>query len=340
MTLRAVGLALCAATIGFSQTTTDWRFAHPDAEMRMSVNLQAILKSPFVTAALAKAQETATPEQKTQMQFVLGMLSSIDTIAVSARDLAAASSRPAAATRSPKAGAAAPNTDALVLVTGSFDPATVQKLFPSTGTSKVQQIGPHTILIGEGASFIRAVQRMSGPAPSAPPDELEQSDLWIEGSGAVMSQPGSQVTLPALKDLKRFSIGLNLRDSLDVNLNLTAGNDAAAGQILTTLQGLMAMAGASPQAASLQQMLQFRQEGPVAKVHMNVPPQMLQAMQNGIQSGAMGSQLQPLLGRFGISAPGTAAAPAAAAPPPPPAQEHGDIVIYGLEGGPKVIKQN
>ena len=50
--------------------------------------------------------------------------------------------------------------DVLVLVTGSFDPYSIQALFPSRGASQVKQLGPRMILIGEGESFAQAVERM------------------------------------------------------------------------------------------------------------------------------------------------------------------------------------
>ena len=71
--------------------------------------------------------------------------------------------------------------DVLVQVTGSFDAPSLTGMFPSTGTSVVKAVGPHTILVGEGDSFKRAEARLnSAAALSARPGEMEQSDIWIK----------------------------------------------------------------------------------------------------------------------------------------------------------------
>ena len=341
MTFRATALALCAAALGFGQT--DWRFAQPDADLRMSLNVQAVLKSDPVNAALKKAEEGTTKEQTAQIQMVMGILSSIDRIAISARQKAGAAKPAAGAT---SAASLASDSDALVWVTGSFDPKIVLGLFPSTGTSKVQQVGPHSILIGEGDSFAKALARISGQAAAGPADELADNDLWIAGDTAMMTpQAGSPSSSPiSLQDLKKFSLGVNFKASPEVNLNLIAADDAGAGRMMGQMQVLMALAGTAPQAASLKQMLQFKQEGPSVKLHMVIPPEVLQMAQTMAQQNLSGGGagagasspmqgLAPLLGLLGMG--GGAKSQPAPAPKP-----SGDIVIYGLDDGPRVIKTN
>lgn len=341
MTFRAIGLTLCAAALGFGQTGTDWRFAHPDADLRVSLNIQAVIKSEPVAAALKKAEEGTTKEQTAQIQMVMGILSSIDRIAISARQKPSSSKPAKAAAAATTAASAAADSDALVWVTGSFDPKIVLGLFPSTGTSKVQQVGPHSILIGEGDSFARAVQRISGQAASAPSDELADSDLWIAGDTAMMASQATQPSPFSLQDLKRFSLGVNFKASPEVNLNLTAADDAGAGRMMGQMQVLMALAGTAPQAAAVKQMLQFKQEGSSVKLHMVIPPEVLQmaetmASQSGTGSNSM-QQIQPLLGLLGLSSPGGQSKPATEPPAPKPS---GNIVVYGLDDGPRVIKTN
>src|SRR5689334_22735156 len=125
---RSGVLVLGLACVSWAQSPADWRFAHPDPDLRLSVNLQALLKSAAVANAIRQASAQAPPEQVAKIQEILGVLSSIERISVSARQ------------KTPK------DSDALVLVTGNFDPKWLQEFFPSKGTSQVRQVGPHAVL--------------------------------------------------------------------------------------------------------------------------------------------------------------------------------------------------
>jgi hypothetical protein len=356
MNFRAICVAVFAATLGFGQASTDWRFAHPDADFRLSLNFQALMKSPMVTAGLKKAQEGSTKEQVAQMQMIVGMLSSVDRISISARQLPTppAGAKPAAAAPAPKRAAAATpappptnpaaNSDVLVLVSGSFDPALVQSFFPSTGTSQVKPVGDHAVLIGDGASFTKALQRMSGSAVQMPPDELSQNDLWLSGNASLMSQ-SSPATATAFNDIKAFSLGVNFTESPEANLSLTAGSSDAAARVMAEIQIALAATSTNPQAAMMTKLLQFNQDGSRIRMHMSIPPevmQMAQTLATQNVGGANSLSSIPFLGLLGLSgaAPGPAVTPAAAPTPAPQPKPSGDIVIYGLEGGPKVIKTN
>src|SRR5579863_6231310 len=174
---RLLIFGLTAVSVASAQA--DWRFAHPNADVRINVNLKSVMKSPAVGEMVKKAQ-TGPKDQIAQMQMVLGLLSTVDRVSISARQV----------------GAGAKDADVLVLVAGTFDPASVQSFFPSTGTSHVKAVGPHAILIGEGASFNQALQRMAGPPAAGPSDELEQNDIWFSGNAALLSQPSAAQSVP------------------------------------------------------------------------------------------------------------------------------------------------
>jgi hypothetical protein len=92
-------------------------------------------------------------------------------------------------------------------------------------------------------------------------------------------------------------------------------------------------------------LLQFNQDGSRIRMHMSIPPevmQMAQTLATQNVGGANSLSSIPFLGLLGLSgaAPGPAVTPAAAPTPAPQPKPSGDIVIYGLEGGPKVIKTN
>jgi hypothetical protein len=304
--------------IGLVQAQADWRFAHPKADMRMSVNLQAVLKSPAVAEALKKAG-TGPKDQAMQIQLALGLLSTVDRISISARQGATGS-------------LTGKDSDVLVLVTGSFDPQMIQSFFPSKGTSQVKQVGPHAVLIGEGPSFAQAVQRMAGEMTSRPADELEQSDIWIAGSSALMSQPATTPSNipPAFKAMRAFSLGVNLGDSPEANVVLSAADAGSAAQMLTAFRAMLAPLTQAPQAAMLEQALQMKQDGSKVRIHFLPPPEVMRFAQAQAASVSYAEQLQPLLGMMGMT-------PGPKKDPPQPANG-GKIMIYGLDDGPHEVK--
>jgi hypothetical protein len=333
-------LGFCSLALAQSQPGVDWRFAHPDADMKMSLNVQALVNSPSVTKAIEQAKSPAK-DNATQIQFALALLQTFDRISVSVRQ------------KTPLAGKAlagkpAADMDVLVQVTGTFDPQLMAGLFPSTGASKVKVVGPHTLLIGEGDSFARAAERIAAGAPEGG-DELEQSDFWVAANYAFLAQQanGAKQPLPPLfQSLRDVSIGLNFGglhsgEAPEVNLLLTASGAAGAGEILKTFQdAVVQLAQATPMASAAAKALNMKQEGSVIRLHFVVPPELVAfgqqvAQQQAAASGGLPAQLLPLLGTLGLGQ-SNAAAPAATPMPPPP-QNGGKIVIYGLDDGPKEI---
>src|SRR5689334_8576540 len=108
--LRYTAMLLGLVCVARAQTPADWRFAHPDADLRLSVNVQAVLRSPAFAAAMKQSQAQMPKEQQAAVQQVLGLVSTIERISISARQKTV-----------PK------DSDVLVLVSGSFDPKTVQQ---------------------------------------------------------------------------------------------------------------------------------------------------------------------------------------------------------------------
>jgi hypothetical protein len=295
---------------------TDWRFAHPDADFRLSANLQAVLKSPAVAKALQQVGDQPDSQQKAQMQFAMGLLSTIDRIAISARQTGATPGK---------------DSDALILVSGSFDAKTVQGFFPSSGTTQARQVGAGTVLIGQGASFTQALRRMSQGAAAAAGDGLEQSDIWIAG-GPGLLKAASQAP-PAFQSLRGFSVGLNFGDVPELNMLLSAADAAGAAEVLAGFHELMSKAIEAPEtAALLEKALDMRQEGAQIHFRLVATPGLMQAAQSqAASSGPLPASLQPLLGMLGLSGAGTSAgAPAPA--------NGGKIVIYGLDDGPHEVK--
>ena len=311
---------LLLASVCWGQSTTDWRFAHPDADLRLSVNFKAVM--PALAGAIGQSQLQAPPEQQEKIREILGILSTVDRISISARQKTAK------------------DTDALVLVTGDFDAKRIQEFFPSSSAGQVRQVGPRAVLLGEGASFTQAVRRMAGPAVAAP-GEFEHSDVWLEAGPAILRRQQSPQTPPAFRDVQSFSLGLNLTESPEINLMVRATDAQAAQQLLAAVQGMMALTLPSgKETDALQRALQMRQDGDRIRVHFVAPPELMRAAQAQAASGALANQLQPLLGMLGVQ--GAAPAPAARAAEPQVTvpDTGGKIIIYGLDNGPREVKQD
>jgi hypothetical protein len=209
----------------------------------------------------------------------------------------------------------------------------------------VRAVGSHTVLIGDGASFTAALRRMSGAAasPRGLDDELAGSDIWISGDANLMNQTAARRTVgaapPVLQSLRAFSLGLNLGASPELSLVLRAANADAAGKMMAMLDQLQAQLKTSPQAAIVQNALDIRREGTRLRIHFVVPAEVMQMAQAQVASGALSAQMQPLLRLMGLGS--TAGTPATAVDPqtPPPPANGGKIMIYGLDGGPREVKQ-
>ena len=321
-------LGFCSLAPAQTPPQTDWRFAHPDADMKVSINLQALLNSPAIAKAIEQSKAQAK-DSAMQVELVLAILRQVDRVSLSARQ------------KTPK------DMDVLVQVTGSFDPQLIAGFFPSTGAGKVKVVGPHTLLIGEGDSFAQAAERMSADAAPAPAQDLEQSDIWIFASSSFLAQQtaaadgGATQMPPVFKALDDLSVGLNFGDAPEVNLLLTAINEAGAGEMLRTFQdGVAQLAQLNPMASAAAKALSLKQEGSKIRMHYVVPPELVAMAQQQAASGDLSTQLAPLLGNLGLGGFGGASRakqPVRGNAPEPPPQNGGKIVIYNLDGGPQEV---
>jgi hypothetical protein len=262
--------------------------------------------------------------------MVMGMLSSIERISLSMRQVAPPAK--------PDGGAApASDPDLLILVSGGFDPSLLQAMMGPGGPT-MKQVDAHTVLVGQGDSYAQALQRLSGPARSGSADELERSDIWIDGDLARLTQQQGQAAPPGFENVRRLSLGMNLGENVDFNLILTASDSPAAQVLLTTVKTLIAASGQSPDTEKmLAKALDIRQDGAKLRVHFVPPPEMIKAAQDQAASPDLGnsfSALQPLMGLFGMGGGNTGATAAPAQPPP---SNGGKIIINGLDDGPRVI---
>ncbi|HEY4363878.1 MAG TPA: hypothetical protein VGN17_23115 [Bryobacteraceae bacterium] len=323
---------LLATSLRAQGPATDWRFAHPDAAIRASINVQTLLKSPVI----ASIKDQVPKEQQAQVAMGLALLSSIDRVSLS---MAAPAVKPADGKPF--------DPDVLAVVSGGFDAGFLQSMLAgsgSAGTTQVKQVDAHTVLVGSNTSFAASLRRLSGGLKSSGADELESNDVWLWADLNQLNKlPDTNLQMEGLKS---FSFGVNLGENVDLNLIATAADAAGAQKLLETFNFLMKQSGMpADSAAMLAKALDMRVDGTKLRVHFAPPPEMIKAAQQQASGGAGGglspASLQPLLGMLGLgggnaAGGGPAAAPQKANEPPP--SNGGKIMIYGLDDGPKEVK--
>ncbi len=88
MTRTVLLLGFCS--LGMAQAPADWRFAHPDADMKMSINVKAVIKTDAFGKGMAQAQSrqvsgadcTGPRTMALQMAMVNMLVNSVDRVGI------------------------------------------------------------------------------------------------------------------------------------------------------------------------------------------------------------------------------------------------------------------
>jgi hypothetical protein len=337
---------------------TDWRFAYPDSMMRMSINVGRMLRSPMVIDAIKNAPGAA------QLQISLGlkMIQGIEKVQIAVRQGPGGTT---SAKAGPKSTTSAPgsenNPDMLVLITGQLDPTLQQTIMQQSATNAMaaRQIAPDVLLLGKTPQVESAIKRMTGAPVGGDDDSLSDSDLWISGDAAQMTAPVNRgnaaqpddpswaqsavMAMHGVDTLKRFSLGLNVRDPFELSVNLQAANEAGADQLLGLYNTAMAAnSGKTPdEFAPLVDRVRVGRQGSEIQFRFSAPVAMLQtafaksqALRDLGSNPALPAGLSGMLG--GGSAGIGPARSATRAPQAAPAPQ-GKIMIYGLDDGPREV---
>ncbi len=322
----------------------DWRFAHPKPDVLLSFNLGNIVRSPFLRESVEQSFNMTSDADRAKLDAILKMVGSVDRVQIS---LAAAP---------PKAD----GPDFLILITGNLDPFVRLMLTQQSKDTTVvsREIAANAILFGKAAAIDLAAQRMSGATAPFIADELSSSDLWIAGDTRLLKSASGMSTSPlppGLNTIKRFALGLNFRDPVQLNANLSMLNEDEAKKMLAMYQLLAAQAADTPDSAELVKAAKVYVQGAEVHFRFSASLSMLQGQmkKSGVGAAAASADvragaLATLMSRFGMGpASGSSSAPQAAssiapsiAPPavqqaaPPPS---GKIMIYGLDDGPREV---
>jgi hypothetical protein len=311
----------------------DWRFAHAKPDLLMSINVGKIVRSPFLAQSLQESFNMSSDVDKAKLDLILKMVGTVERVQISVRSTQAKN-----------------DPDFLVLVTGNLDGMVRQMLTQqSKGASVVsRELSSTAILFGKADTINQAVQRAAGTTTPYISSELSSSDLWIAGDTGLM-QAASTSPLPAGADaLKRFALGMNFSDPLELSANLSMKDADGAEKMIAVYNLLVAQAGQAPETAELVRAAKIDRQGSEIHFRFSAPLAMLESQMKtasqGAGAGLGAAQMPALLGMLGMSAgahpaASLVAAPIAPAPVAPRADppRPGKIMIYGLDDGPHEV---
>lgn len=367
------------ATLAFSalvlSAETDYRFAFPQSEFLMGVDLKWLMKSPF--------GETMRKEMKGnlgELQPLETFLEQIDSIHLSVVSKNAKTS------------------DLLVMVDGRFDLAQLTALAAKSGM-RMEQWGKTTvvlpkrtkalptkkagfqkvqfnmelpsakpgfalvdskhIVIGEEAPLRVALERLeTGLTPQANPlferarDLEAANDIWMIGNTASLNlnaaagKKADPMTQMA-SQVRNFSIGVAVRRNVAMELQLQTTSPKVAEQMLDLVKGAVAMAKMNPNPAEplpvdIDKVLQFSASGNIVRASLSMEQQDIdKLMASKWMPDTVRKKAETANGVGGEKPEVAAVAPVVVAQPVVPAvPARKTVIIYGLPGGPKEVPVN
>ena len=374
MSLTRVFAVLALFTLQLS-AETDFRFAFPQSEILLGVDLKWMIKSPFGTQLRVAMQENLGEFKKLE-----SLLDQIETVHLSA------------VSKNNK------QSDVLFLVQGKFDsaklvefgiknglkleqwgktkvlvqPAAKPAAPPRRSTAKFQTAqfktaqfkidmptskplfaiyDAHNIVIGEEGPVRVALERMeTGLTPQANPlferaRNLEASnDVWLIGSTAPLNLPatagkGSDPMSQMASQIRNFSVGMAVRRNIALDLQLQATSPKSAGQLLDMLKGVVAMAKmGSKDEAPFPIDLDKTLEMSASGNTVRASFNIDKAEVEKLMVSALAPPATPTKVPAAIPAP--APVQVAVLPPKPVEPVRKTVMIYGLPGGPKEVPVN
>ncbi len=359
-----------ALVASLATAETDYRFAFPQSEMLMGIDVKWLMKSP-----LGQSMRKELSGSLGELKAFEGFMDQIDSVHLSV------------VSKGPK------SSDLLVLVEGrfeldklkalgalqglkpqqwgkvmvlvppaaksrptpgkkaSFTPAQF-KMDPSNTRPAFALLDAKRVVIGEEAPLRVALERIeTGLTPQANPlfdrarDLEAANDVWLVGNTNALNLNGA--TAPKSNDpmsqlatqVRGIALGLAVRRNVSLDLQLQTTTPKAATQILDLAKGGIALAKMQPTSGEpfpvdIDKVLNMSAAGNVVKLNIS--------MEQADIDRIMASKLNPLnSGKPPVvssATPAPAAAPAVAEQPAAPAAPvRKTVMIYGLPGGPKEV---
>lgn len=323
--VRTVHASPVVAPKAMDLSKADWRFAHPKPDLLASINVGNIVRSPLLAQSLQESFKLTSDADRAKIDLILKMVGTVERVQISIRETQVKN-----------------DPDLLVLVTGNLDGMVRQMLTQQAkgGTFVSREVASNAILFGKAPLIDQAARRMLGATAPAITSEMSSSDIWIAGDTGLLK--GMNGVPPGLDTLKRFALGLNFRDPVELNIDLSMLNQDEAGKMMAMYHLVTAQAAQTPQAAAFVNASKVDQQGADIHFRFSAPAAMLQSQLQSAGMAAAGAdpgRMAGLLGMLGMGSPVAvqpSAAPARTAAPAAP-QNPGKIMIYGLDDGPREV---
>jgi len=350
-----VMLLLAVAAVSVTAQTNSWELSQSGAKLLMGIDVKSLRESAVgqsireqMNKTPATASGTQSPLQGPMQAMALGLLDQVDRVYVSSLGNPSAVFASSTKNKAPF----------LLVVEGRFPTGQLQPFLKGTPRrvqdADVYRLNPtdvttvafikgeaasSTVLLGDEKSVLAAIGRRGGAVvPASALLRRAQTisathDFWLiadgpfEPTGAAASNP---LAAQVAAQVKGMDMGLALRDGFQLELGVAAESDAVAAQMTQLLSTQIQMALSAPtnppETAEIANKLHISAEGnrmqlSLALTKDEFAKQLLAAQAARMQAGTTPS-VQPTL------------------PPvrqPKPANP-GQITIYGLEGGPRVIQ--
>ena len=351
------------------QAETDFRFAFPQSEILLGVDVKWMLKSP-----LGLSMKKELKGNLGDLKALEPLMDQIDSIHLSA------------VSKNNKA------SDLLMLVQGRFEAdklielgarnglrmeqwGKTKVLLPTKGKAapakkpgfqKVQfgmempagkpafaLYDNKNILIGEEGPLRVAIERMeTGLTPQANPlferarDLEAANDVWFVGNTAPLNlnAGSSKQTDPMaqmMSQVRNFSLGMAMRRNVTMDIQVQTVNPKAATQMLDLLKGAMAVAkmntnSAEPFPVDIDKMVEITSSGNLVRASISMEQADIdKIMASSFMPGNAMPKAAPATGTTATLEP--APAPVVVKPAEPVRKT---MMIYGLPGGPKEVPVN
>lgn len=353
-----LSLAVALAAVNLTAQTNSWELSQPGAKLLMGIDVKSMRESAVgqsIREQMSKippANGVQSPLQGPMQAMAAGVLDQIDRVFVSS-----SGGPPAvfAATSKNKA-------PFLLVVEGRFPmeelqpflkgqtprryrDADVYRVNPADVTTFAfikGDAGSSTVLLGDEASVLAGIGRRSDPlVPASGLLTRAQAlaathDFWLITDGPftgfqpAASAPASPLEVKLAAQVKSLDVGLALRDGFQLELSVGAESDAVAAQMTqllsTQIQTALAAQANQPGAAEIARKLQIVADGNRMQLSLALTKdefaQQLRAAQAARAQAPAESSPQ--------------ATPRAIRQPQP--ANPGQVTIYGLDGGPRVIE--
>lgn len=353
-----VMLFLAAAAVSVTAQTNSWELSQPGAKLLLGVDVKSLRESTVGQSIREQMKNTPplasgvqSPLQGPMQAMALGFVDQVDRVYVSS--LGNPSTVFAASTKN--------KAPFLLVVEGRFPMGELQPFLKGTPRryqdADVYRINPtdvttvafikgeadsSTLLLGDEKSVLAAIGRRGGAlVPASALLKRAQAlaathDFWLIADGPLTGfQPsGAGASNPLAAQIaaqvKGMDMGLALRDGFQLELSVAGESDAVAAQMTQLLSTQIQMAllaqANRPETAEIANKLHISAEGNRMQLSLALTKDEFARQLQAAQAARM---------QAGTTSPSQPALPPVRQPKP---ANPGQITIYGLEGGPRVIQ--